>query len=83
LHIDLPPSDKKGREILLSRPVFPDNVLFLRLFWVYCGSFPAGKGRPALPDQPEEEEEPLTMPNRTRLSIKANLSLKKDVWFIP
>jgi len=74
---------KKGREILLSRPVFPDIVLFLRLFWVYCGPFPAGKERPALPDQPEEEEEPLPMPNRTMLSIKANRSLKKDGCFIP
>jgi hypothetical protein len=48
------------------------------------GSSPAGKGRPALPDQPEErEEDPLPMPNRTRLSITVNRSLKKDVWFIP
>jgi hypothetical protein len=30
-----------------------------------CGSSSAGKGRPALPDQPEEkEEDPLPMPNR-------------------
>jgi hypothetical protein len=47
-----------------------------------CGSSSAGKGRPALPDQPEEEEDPLPMPNRTRLSITVNRSLKKDVWFI-
>jgi len=42
-----------------------------------CGSSPAGKGRPALPDQPEErEEDPLPMPNRIWSKIILHRSLK-------
>jgi len=58
---------KKGREKILSRPVFCENLwkLYQVFYMGDCGSSSAGKGRPALPDQPEEkEEDPLPMPDR-------------------
>jgi hypothetical protein len=48
-----------------------------------CGLFPAGTGRPALPDQPEEEEDdPVPMPVKRRALSISGSSPKKVVHFI-
>ena len=71
--------DKKRPGERFSRPVFPKNpVLFPPVRpRVYSGPPPAGKGRPPLPDHPEEvleEEEPLALPTKRDICIKGNHS---------
>jgi hypothetical protein len=66
--MDLPPFQNKKRpgEIFLPACILrKPQKTFSGFYMGDCGSSSAGKGRPALPDQPEErEEDPLPMPNR-------------------
>jgi hypothetical protein len=57
---------KRPGDFYLPACILLNLKKLLRVFYMGdCGSSSAGKGRPALPDQPEENvEDPLPMPNR-------------------